>query len=246
MQKAIRIIAAVLVGGFVLYLIVAGAVNNDKAQREAWVPAMTLGDRATAEHIFYDYTDIMCPFCNKFALGVDAHMEEFKKEYIEEKKVYYEIRLTDLLADFHPEDEATVSNSHLSARGGYCAAEKDKFWEWYGWILNKLSTTYYQFDIGTAPGKEKIPKLDKEFFTQVDDAIEGLDNEFMASCIESDEIIAKVKKYTKKASAVVKGGLPYYAFNSQVLTGFDGNWDVDHDWEQAKLMFNAGIAAKKK
>ena len=246
MQKAIRIIAIVLVAGFLLYLIVAGAISNDKVQREAWVPAMTLGNRETAENIFYDYTDIMCPFCNKFALGVDAHMEDFKKDYIEGKKIYYELRLTDLLADFHPESEAMVNNSHLSARGGYCAAEKDKFWEWYGWILNKLSTDYYQFDIGTAPGKESIPKLDKEYFAKVDDAIEGLDNDFMLSCIESDEIIAQVNKYTKKASVVVKGGLPYYAFNSQILTGFDGNWVVEHDWKQAQLMFEAGLAAKKK
>ena len=245
MQKAIRIIAVVLVLGFLGYLIVAGAISNDKAQKEAWIPAMTLGDRETAEHFFYDYTDIMCPFCNKFALGVEAHMEEFKKDYIEGKKIYYEIRLTDLLAQFHPESETMVANSHNSARAGYCAADKGKFWEWYGWILAKLSENYYQYDIGTSPNAVMMPELETEFFTKVDDASEGLDNEYMASCINSEENIAKVNKYTKKAYSIVKGGLPYYSFNGQTFTGFDGNWNADHDWEQAKLMFEAGIAKKK-
>lgn len=246
MQKAIRIIAVVLVLGFLGYLIVAGAISNDKAQKEAWVPAMTLGDRETAEHVFYDYTDIMCPFCNKFALAMDEHLEEFKKDYVEGKKVYYEVRLTALLADFHPESASTVSNSHMSARGGYCAAEKNKFWEWYGWILKKLSKDYYAFDIGTAPGKELIPELGKEYFANVGEDIEGLDTEYMMSCIDSEEIIAKVNKYTKKASNIVKTGLPYYVYNSYVAPGFDGNWDIEHDWQQARLMFDAGIASKKK
>ena len=245
MQKAIRIIAVVLVLGFLGYLIVAGAISNEKAQKEPWVPAMTLGDRETAEHVFYDYTDIMCPFCNKFAIAMAVHIDDFQKDYVEGKKVYYELRLTDLLAKFHPESESTVNNSHLSARAGYCAADKDKFWDWYDWILAKLMMDYYQYDVGTAPGKEPIPKLDPEYFTKVDDMIEGLDNDYMASCINSDEIVAKVNKYTKKASSTVRGGLPYYSFNNQTFTGFDGNWDVEHDWTQAKLMFDAGIAGKK-
>ena len=124
-------------------------------------------------------------------------------------------------------------------------ADKDKFWDWYDWILAKLMMDYYQYDVGTAPGKEPIPKLDPEYFTKVDDMIEGLDNDYMASCINSDEIVAKVNKYTKKASSTVRGGLPYYSFNNQTFTGFDGNWDVEHDWTQAKLMFDAGIAGKK-
>lgn len=246
MQKAIRIIAVVLVMGFLGYLIVAGAISNDKAQKEPWVKAMTLGDRDTAEHVFYDYTDIMCPFCNKFALAVEAHMDEFKTDYIEGQKIYYELRLTDLLSQFHPESPTLVSNSHLSARAGYCAAEKDKFWEWYSWILAKLNTDWYQYDIGTEPGKQSIPELGKDYFTSVGEDIEGLDAGFMGECIESDEIIAKVNKYTKKASATVKSGLPYYQFGNYIATGFAGNWDPDHDWQQAKLFFDAGIASKKK
>ena len=245
MQKAIRIIAIVLVVGFVGYLIVAGAISNDKAQKEPWDKAMTLGDRETADYICYDYTDIMCPFCNKFAIAMEKHKDEFIKDYVEGKKVYYELRLTDLLAQFHPEAPALVSNSHLSARAGYCAAEKDKFWEWYGWILDKLSVDWYSHDIGTEPGKESIPQLDKEYFTGVGEDIEGLDAEFMNKCIDSEEIIAKVDKYTKKGRNAVRGGLPYYSFGGYISTGFNGNWDVEHDWQQARLLFDAGIANKK-
>ena len=246
MQKAIRIIAVVLVMGFVGYLIVAGAISNDKSQKEPWVKEMTLGNRETADHVFYDYTDIMCPFCNKFALGVDEHFDEFKDEYIVGQNVYYELRLTDLLAKFHPESPTIVENSHQSARAGYCAAEKDKFWEWYGWILKKLRADYYVNDIGTEPGKQSIPELGKDYFTAVGEDIEGLDAEFMKECIESEKTIAKVDKYTKKAMNIVKGGLPYYAFGNYVATGFSGNWNPDNDWQQARLLLNAGIASKKK
>jgi len=245
MQKAIRIIAAVLVVGFLGYVIVQASISNEKAQKEAWDIAMTLGDREKAEYVFYDYTDIMCPYCNKFALAMDAHLDEFKKDYVEDQKVYYELRLTDLLSYYHPESEETVSNSHNSARAGYCAAKENKFWEYYGWLLNKLSADYYVYDIGTAPGKESIPKLETTYFTEVGDDIEGLSSETMADCIGSDEIIAKVNKYTNRARNIVKSGLPYYVFGGYTAPGFDGNWDIEHDWKQARLLFDAGIASKK-
>ncbi len=245
MQKAIRIIAAVLVVGFLVYIIVQGSISNSRAQKEPWDLAMTLGNRETAEHIFYDYTDIMCPYCNKFALAVDAHMDEFKKDYIEDQKVYYELRLTDLLSYYHPESEETVSNSHLSARAGYCAAKENKFWEYYGWLLRKLDEDYYKNDIGTAPGKEKIPVLAEEYFTGVGEDIEGLTSDKMTECIKSDEIIARVNKYTNRARQIVKSGLPYYVFNGFIAQGFDGNWEVEHDWTQARLLLDAGVASKK-
>ena len=245
MQKAIRIAAIVLIVGFIGYLFITSAINTGKAQKEPWHKAMTLGDIETAEHIFYDYTDIMCPYCDKFALAMDAHLDEFKKDYIEDKKVYYEIRLTDLLSKYHPEDEGMVSNSHLSARAGYCAADKDKFWEYYSWILGKLDQDYFSKDIGTQPGKEKIPQLETEYFTAVGEDIEGLDSEYMASCIGSNDTIATVNKYTSKASGIVKSGLPYYVFDKYTAPGFAGNWEIEHDWQQARLLFDAGIASKK-
>ena len=246
MQKAVRIAAILLVVGFLFALVIYNTLNPPRPEAVVWDKGMTLGDAETAEHFFYDYTDIMCPYCDKFALAMDAHLEDFKKEYVEEKKVFYELRLTNLLASFHPEEESVTNNSTNSALTGYCASEQGKFWEWYGWVLEKLNNDYFSKGIGDSAGAtQHIPILDRSYFTGVKDEIEGLDEAKLAACIEKDETAAKLKKNTEKASKVIQSGLPYYVFNSYVSPGFDGNWEVENDWTSAKLMFDAGIASKK-
>lgn len=246
MQKAIRATAILLVIGFLFALIVYNVTNPPKPDVSIWNKAMTLGDAQTADHFFYDYTDIMCPYCDKFALAMDKHLDDFRKEYAEDKKVFYELRLTALLASFHPDEVAIVENSTNSASAGYCAAEQDKFWEWYGWILTKLNDDYFSKGIGaSAAATQHIPQLDVKYFTEVGDTIDGLDSNRLYECVGSDNVRTVVKNNTSKAARIVKGGLPYYVFDSYVSPGFDGNWEPDHDWENAKLMFDAGIASKK-
>ena len=81
----------------------------------------------------------------------------------------------------------------------------------------------------------------------IDAILNGKDKELSGyDIVESEKTIAKVDKYTKKAMNIVKGGLPYYAFGNYVATGFSGNWNPDNDWQQARLLLNAGIASKKK
>lgn len=245
MQKAIRAIAVLLIVGFLFALIIYNNMNPDKPDINVWNKAMTIGDVETAEHVFYDYTDIMCPYCDKFALAMDAHLEDFKKEYAEEKKVFYEVRLTNLLATFHPGEESIVANSTNSAAAGYCAADQNKFWEWYGWVLEKLNNDYFSKGIGdSASAKQHIPKLDVGYFTKVGDKIKDLDENKLSECIASDSTSATVKKWTQKAAKVIQGGLPYYVFNTYISPGFDGNWEVEHDWKNAKTMFEAGIVSK--
>ena len=246
MQKAVRATAILLVIGFLFALIVYNVTNPPKPDVSIWNKAMTLGDAQTADHFFYDYTDIMCPYCDKFALAMDKHLDDFRKEYAEDKKVFYELRLTALLASFHPDEVAIVENSTNSALAGYCAAEQNKFWEWYGWILTRLNDDYFSKGIGaSAAATQHIPQLDVKYFTEVGDTIDGLDNNRLYECVGSDNTRTTVKNNTSKAARIVKGGLPYYVFDSYVSPGFDGNWEPDHDWENAKLMFDAGIASKK-
>ena len=246
MQKAIRVVALLLVVGFIFALVIYNAANPPRPETIVWNKGMTLGDAETADHFFYDYTDIMCPYCDKFALAMDAHLEDFKKEYVEDKKVFYELRLTNLLASFHPEEESITENSTNSALTGYCASEQGKFWEWYGWILTKLNEDYFSKGIGdSATATQHIPTLDKSYFTGVKDEIEGLDEGKLTECIAKDETSETLEKNTSKASKVIQSGLPYYVFNTYVSPGFDGNWEVENDWKNAKLMFDAGVASKK-
>ena len=247
MQRAIRVVAILLAMGLLFALLAYNTMNPAKPDVAVWNEGMTLGDPKEAEHFFYDYTDIMCPYCDKFALAMDEHLDDFKKEYVEEKNVFYELRLTHLLASFHPDEDSLVSNSKNSAYTGYCASSQGKFWEWYGWILNKLNSDFFSKGIGdSATATEHIPKLETSYFTGVGDHIEGLDEATLTKCITEDKTISAVKNYTQNASKAIQRGLPYYVFNSYVSPGFDGNWEVEHDWKSAKILFDAGIASKKK
>ena len=148
MQKAIRATAILLIVGLLFALIVYNSMNPPKPETKIWEKGMTLGDANSAEHFFYDYTDIMCPYCDKFAIAMDKHLDDFKKEYVEDQKVFYELRLTNLLASFHPDEGDLVENSTNSALAGYCASDQGNFWGWYGWILFSLllaraRTPYY-------------------------------------------------------------------------------------------------------
>ncbi len=246
MQRAIRAIAVLLAVGFLFALIIYNNANPGRPDINVWHEGMTLGDAKTAKHVFYDYTDIMCPYCDKFAIAMDAHLEDFKKEYVEEKNVFYELRLTNLLASYHPDEEGLVANSTNSALAGYCAADQNKFWEWYGWILEALNNDYFSKGIGdSATAKARVPKLDASYFTMVGDKIKDLDENKLSECVASDAARTTLKKWTQKASTIVRSGLPYYVFDSYVSPGFDGNWEVEHDWKNAKLMFEAGLASKK-
>ena len=40
------------------YLVISASISSNKNAREPWNEHMTLGDRETAEHFYYDYTDI--------------------------------------------------------------------------------------------------------------------------------------------------------------------------------------------
>ena len=37
------------------------------------------------------------------------------------------------------------------------------------------------------------------------------------------------------------GGVPYFTFDKFVTSGFAGNFDADNDYEQVKLMMEAGL-----
>ena len=94
MNKAPRVIAIGLAIVILFALIAYNAANPGKPNFVAWNENMTLGDKETAKHHYVMYTDLFCPYCDKFSLAVKAHKDEFQKEYLEDKGVYFEIRMT--------------------------------------------------------------------------------------------------------------------------------------------------------
>ena len=242
MQKAIRIIAIILIVGFIGFLFVNGAINNTKSSHEPWNEHMTLGDRGNAKLFYYDYTDIMCPYCDKFANAIRAHEDEFKKDYIEGKNIFFEVRLTDILYISHKDEHEGAINSRNAAMGAYCAADQDKFWPYYNGILAKLYEDYHSKGIGIDRYSEKIPKLELDYFKTVAKDFEDFDYSKFESCVDNGEKASEIDSNTQKASVITQNGVPYFVFGSYKTSGFLGKWDAEeYDWEQAKLLLDAGL-----
>lgn len=237
MQKTIRIVAVVLAAVFLIALIGYNIANPPKPDYTPWNAAMALGDKDTAEHHYVMYTDIFCPYCNKFSLAVMAHQEEFEKDWIQDKKVLFEIRVTDINYE-----SGHSENSRPAGEGAYCAAKQNKFWDYYHNLLAKIWGDYYIKGIGVDKNAEHIPELGSDYFY---DAAEkgGLDMDSFKSCFDNHETTAELDKNTKKAHNYIEG-IPQFYFDKFSYSGFAGTWDTDYDWEQAKLLFEAGLTTK--
>ena len=238
MQKAIRAIAVLLVVGFLFALIIYNVANPAKPDMTAWNQAMTLGNKETAEHHFIMYTGLFCPYCDKFSDAVVAHQEEFERDWLEAKKIFFEIRMTDMnYASGHS------NNSLPAAEGSYCAAKQEKFWDFYHKMLSKLWDDYHSKGIGVSKESERIPDLPMDYFyTAAKDA--GLDEASFKSCMDNHETAKEVEKNTNRAANIIDGGVPYFSFGKFSTSGFAGNWNPDNDWEQVQLMLQAGLTTK--
>lgn len=237
MQRVIRIVGLCMVVGFLMALLIFNATRP--VDYTPWEMAMTKGDKETAKHHFIMYTDIFCPYCDKFSNAVRAHAEDFNKTYIEENNVFFEIRVTDVNYTY-----GHSNNSRPAGEGAYCAAAQDNFWGYYDTLLTKLYDDYHSKGIGVSKDSERIPDLPDSYF---EDAAEkgGLDIEKFKACMASDEMLAKLDSYTKRAQNALTSGVPYFVFDKYTMNGFLGKWEAEgYDWEQAKLMLDAGLTSK--
>lgn len=237
MQKAIRIGIIVAICGLFIGLACYNSLNPAAPDMTAWNENMTIGDKETAKHHFVMYTDISCPFCSKFSNALTANWDDFKKNYIEGKHIYFEIRMTDMN---HVSGHS--NNSRPAAEGAYCAAKQEKFWEFYHEILAKLFEDYHSKGIGVSPTAEKIPDLDVSYFYDAADKA-GLDHDKFVTCMEKDETTAEIDTNTTRAGSVASG-LPYFVFDKFTYNGFAGDWNTDVDYLTAKDMLDAGLTTK--
>ena len=239
MQKAIRVGLLVLIIGFLGALIIFNAVNPAPVDMTVWNEQMTKGNKDTAKHHFIMYTDVFCPYCDKFSDAVAANMEDFDKNYIEDKNILFEIRVTDMnYVNGHS------TNSRPGGEAVYCAAKQGDFWSYYYALLAKIYKDYHSRGIGVDRNSEKIPTLSMDYFYDIADNIDTLDRGKLVSCMESDETTAELDENTNKAKSKVNGGVPRFVFDKYVADGFLGNWNTDNDYKQVKLLMDAGLASK--
>lgn len=239
MQKAIRVGLLVLIIGFLGALIIFNAINPAPVDMTVWNEQMTKGDKDTAKHHFIMYTDVFCPYCDKFSDAVAANMEDFDKNYIEDKNILFEIRVTDMnYVNGHS------TNSRPGGEAVYCAAKQGDFWSYYYALLAKIYKDYHSRGIGVDRDSEKIPTLSMDYFYDIADGIDTLDREKLVSCMENDETVKELDDNTTKAKSKVNGGVPRFVFDKYVADGFLGNWNTDNDYKQVKLLMDAGLASK--
>ena len=239
MQKAIRVGILVAVIVFLGALVVFNTVNPTPPDMTVWNEQMTKGDAATAKHHFIMYTDIFCPYCDKFSDAVAANMEHFDQHYIIDKNILFEIRVTDVnYENGHSE------NSRPAAVAAYCAAKQGDFWTYYYSLLANIYEDYHSRGIGVDRNSEKIPALELSYFYNIANDIESLNYEQMKQCVENNETLDEVVKNTAEAQKKINGGVPRFVFDKYTADGFAGNWNTNNDYKQVELLMEAGLASK--
>ncbi|MDR1032744.1 MAG: DsbA family protein [Candidatus Nomurabacteria bacterium] len=216
-------VLVVVVAILVVALFAYNAKNPSKNTTEpAWNSAMTMGNSDNKNH-FIEYTDMFCPYCARFnrALG-----EDFEKDYIKTDKLFFELRLTDVIA------EHSV-NSTRGGETGYCAAQQDKFWPYYDAILAKLKADYHDKGIGVSKTSPQIPKLDDSYFLDAAKTAK-LDVGKVQACLKDGSGLKELRANTARAAQVLPSGVPFFILNSYYSSGFEGNYDT------VKLMIKAG------
>ena len=158
--------------------------------------------------------------------------EDLNKQYKywhDKNDVLIEVRATDFLFEY---GESNPIESRYSAVATYCAKDRGKFWEFYDAAITKVWNEWFK-ESGKSAFSE-FNRMGKDYWINIGKDV-GLDDDF-AECVESNETLEAVKADAKKMAKYVNG-LPYFKFNSYVLSGFDLSWG----WDQVLMYFDAGL-----
>jgi protein-disulfide isomerase len=197
-----------------------------KGNFKVWNTAMIKGDPAAENH-FIEYTDMVCPYCAKFARAMAQDATKLDQDYFANKKVLFELRLADIISDHN-------INGVRANESGYCAAKQEKFWPYYNALQNTLTTDFYDKGIANREGAPDMPKLDDDYYLKAAETTK-LDQGEFKQCLADGSGLAELNQATEKARRVIQSGVPYFIFNSFNSSGFDG------DANTVRMMFEAGL-----
>ena len=219
----------IIIGAIVAFLAAIAIYNGSTPpnhELNVWDSELSQGSNE-APHTFVYYTDAMCPYCAKFHNALED--SSFKEEYLDTGKVHLEVRLSAML-------EEKNGNSKLAGESTYCAANQNRFHEYYDALTQKTTREYFDKGIGVSQTSPKIPKLRDDYFIDVAQNSNLKMDEF-TNCLKNGETTQQLAEATQKtAEALPYGsGVPYFVVNNSFTSsGFDG------DYERITQMLRAG------
>lgn len=231
MTKKILRIGGIVAIVAVLVLLISASFAKPTASSSIWDERFTIGDVNSTNH-YVMYTDIMCPYCDVFSREIMNHQEEFERDYIEGKNILFEVRVTDMLYESNGEYAVSSVNG---AEGIYCAAEQDKFWDYYHAALKALWDDYHSKGIGSSKTAPAITGMGRDYWEKIAKKLDLGDD--WKSCYNDHKMLNKIKENTAKAAKQTDGGLPYFKFNKFTNGGFNDAWG----WDYVKKFLDAGL-----
>jgi hypothetical protein len=229
MKKIARIVGLIAVFALIFIAVITSNVKPADVSGEIWNQEMTLGDPVTAVRHYIVYTDLMCPYCNYYSHALQEEQEDFEK-YLEENKIAYEVRVTDMLYE-----GSSVEMSLPAAEGAYCAARENRFWDYYHASIDHIFEDYYLKGYGYSKTAPMITGMTRDYWYDIGKEI-GLGDTFK-TCFKEKLAVSEVQENTYRASNYANG-LPYFNFGKYSSGGFDPSWD----WDVIKsVMFSKGL-----
>lgn len=225
MLPASIVLAAVIIGGAIIYLVKSGAPRVERPSGTATSSAVDasaelnlkprdviLGD-PKAPVTLIEYGDYQCPWCGKFFSEVEP---QIVANYVKPGKVRMVFRDFAVLG---PESTA-------AANAAECAKDEGKFWAYHDAL--------YVAEI--KDGHENNGNMTKDFFLKIGNDLK-LSSGFQ-KCLDTNKYDAEVKASNESASALGVAGTPGFFINSTNIPGFES-------YDQMKSTIDAALAAGK-
>ncbi len=213
MKNALRVFGIVAIVVALFATITISITNKEKAGGSAWDEAMTMGNLNAKNH-YIIYSDLACPYCIYFEEPIIEHEEAFK-QYLEEKDILLEVRLSDFLYEYGQHQSPA---SREGAIASYCAKNESKFWDYYNLAVH---TVYRDFFAENGKnGLLGLDKTDKSYWINLGKQV-GLGESF-AKCINTNAPLDTIIERAAKTSKLVDG-MPYFKFNSYTFSGASPN-----------------------
>lgn len=167
------------------------AAGNDGTVRLADLSGYMLG-REDAPVTIVEFTDLQCPFCQRFA---NDTFDRLREEYIDTGRVRFITR--DLpIPQLHP-------HAVRAARAARCAGEQGRFWEMHFALVKNAD------------------KLSPSFIAEQAQKV-GLETLAFVDCSESGRFEAEIQADVDDAAAIGLTGTPSFVVGRTIPQGLEG------------------------